>query len=67
MQRRCWKCHEIFQYENKDTYIDSRGSNYDAKIAKCPHCGSLNVVRYYTEWNRDKWFYEYKETEWQVL
>lgn len=59
MEHSCIKCDTVFEYTETDIKWDYRGFGYDAKIVKCP-CGCVNVIKYYEEPDREKWYYEYR-------
>lgn len=55
MDKQCWKCGELFDYQLSDTWIDYRGSNYDTRLVKCGCCKEINIVEYIELPNREDW------------
>ncbi len=42
----CRKCKIPFEYSNKDAFWDENGSGYSTKLAICPICGHVNILKY---------------------
>lgn len=57
MQKKCKKCGEVFEYDEKDCWWNYEGMDYDAKLVKHKECGCINVIRYVEMPNRDDWYY----------
>lgn len=56
MERKCIRCEAEFQYEVTETWWDYKGTDYDAKLVKCPLCGAINVIKYIEMPNREEWY-----------
>ena len=44
--KECVKCGNLIKYSDSDTYWDYSMMGYDAKLIKCPHCRTHNVLEY---------------------
>lgn len=55
MEKKCWRCGELFNYQLIDTWIDYRGSNYDTRLVKCGHCKEINIIEYIELPKRNNW------------
>lgn len=47
---KCKDCNIRSRLES-NCYFDEKGYGYSTKIFRCPHCGKLQIVKYYIdEW-----------------
>ena len=60
----CSKCGQAFSYVRKDTYFDDKGYGYSTRLIGCPHCNTINVLKYYEDQsmklNNDSRYYNYE-------
>lgn len=56
----CARCGESYEVAKENTWWDFKGAGYDTRLARCPLCGSVNIIEYYEEPDRTAWYYDYR-------
>ena len=61
----CSTCDDSFYYTEDDIWFDEHGFGFSTKLVKCPHCGTIKIIKYYEDENldinNDERFYNYKK------
>lgn len=63
-KRKCSKCKEEFDYDDRDTFFDEKGYGYSTKLVKCKNCNCINILNHYEDkslnLNYDERYYNYR-------
>lgn len=63
----CSSCHNMYMYDDSETFFDDHGYGYSTKLVKCKCCGKINIVRYYQDramkLSNDSRFYDYRRNK----